>query len=125
MHSHIISIGDLSLLVSNDWEAQFTSRDLINIFDPSTMALDRVCRETNQLDTTLGELWLELSEGAQLGGADGRVVFWVGEENDPVVADELVKVNWTRGGFGLEVWGDGAETETVMKQLVSLVLNLL
>lgn len=76
------------------------------------MALNRVRRETNQLDTTLGELWLELSEGAQLGGADWSIVFWVGEEDNPVVADELVEVDWAVGGFGLEVWGDGAETET-------------
>lgn len=79
------------------------------------MGLDCVCGQTNQLDTTLGELGLELGEGAELGGADGRVVFGVGEEDDPVVADELVEVDGTLGGFGLEVGGDGAQAETVVR----------
>lgn len=111
-NSHVISISNLSLLVTNDWEAQLATGDLIDILDPATVALDGVCAQTDQLDAALGELWLELGKGTQLGGADWRVVLWVGEEDDPVVADELVEVNWAGGGLGLEVWGDGAQTET-------------
>jgi len=37
----------------------------------------------------------------------------VGEQDDPVVADELVEVNGTSGGDGLEVGGNTAEAETV------------
>jgi len=36
----------------------------------------------------------------------------VREQNDPVVANELVKVNRTLGGVGLEVWCDGSQAET-------------
>lgn len=75
------------------------------------MAVDGVGRETDELDATLGELGLELGKGAELGGADGRVVLGVGEEDDPVVADELVEVNGALCGLGLEVGGSGAETE--------------
>lgn len=75
------------------------------------MALDRVGGEANELRTALGELGLELGKGAQLGGAHGGVVLGVGEENDPVVANELVEVNGALGGLGLEVGGDAAQTE--------------
>lgn len=33
------------------------------------------------------------------------------EKNHPAIADELVKVNGTDGGVGLEVGSDGTETE--------------
>lgn len=75
------------------------------------MALDSVCAQADELDTPLGELGLELGEGAELGGADGSVVLGVGEEDDPAITNELVEVNGTTGGLSLEVGGNAAETE--------------
>ncbi len=109
---HVIGVCDLALLVTNDWEAQLAARDLIDILDPSSVGLDGVGGETDQLDATLGELGLELCEGTKLGGADGSVVLGVGEENNPLVANELVKVDRALGGLGLEVGGNGAQAET-------------
>ena len=40
---HVIEQSDLSLLISNDGETQVTSADLIDVLDPSTMALNSVC----------------------------------------------------------------------------------
>jgi len=114
---HIISISHLTVLITNNRKRQLRARNLIDILDPSSMRLDRVGRETNQLDATLSELRLELREGPELGGAHGCVVFGVGEENDPFVADELVEIDGAGGGLCLEVWGDGSETETVVKLL--------
>ena len=34
------------------------------------------------------------------------------EEDNPVIADEVVKVDGPGRGVGLEVWGDGAKSET-------------
>lgn len=39
--------------------------------------------------------------------------YGMGEEDDPVVTDELVEVDLSVGGLSIEVGGDGAETETV------------
>jgi hypothetical protein len=108
---HVVRIGDLPLLVPNDWEAQLAARDLVNVLDPSGMAVNGVGRQANELDATLGELRLELREGAEFGGADGRVVLRVGEEYDPFVADELVEVDGAIGGLSLEVGGSAAEAE--------------
>ena len=112
-YSHVIEICNGSLLITNDWEAQLAARNLINVLDPSSVGLDRVGRKTDQLDATLGELGLQLCEGAQLGGADGCVVFWVGEQDNPLVANKLVEVDWALGGFGLEVGCKGSQAEAI------------
>lgn len=110
-HSHVVSKSDLTLLVANDWEAKVAARDLVDVLDPAAMALDGVGAEADKLDATLGELWLELRKGTKLGCADGSVVLWVGEQNNPVVADELVEVDGAGGGLGVEVGGNAAEAE--------------
>lgn len=45
------------------------------------------------------------------------------EEDDPVVADELVEVNGAVGGLGLEVGGNAAEAETRRVKRAALVFN--
>lgn len=110
-YSHIIGVCDLSLLVTDDWEAQLAAGNLIDILDPSSVRLDGVGRKTDQLNPTLGELRLELCECTELGGADGSVIFRVGEQNNPLVANELVEVDGTLSGLGLEVGGNGTQTE--------------
>lgn len=39
----------------------------------------------------------------------------MGEEDDPVVADEFVEVDWAVGRFGFEIGGSGAKAETFMR----------
>lgn len=75
------------------------------------MRVNGVGGQANQLYTALGEFRLELGKGAQLGGADGGVVLWVREEDCPLVADPLVKVNGAVCSLGLEVGGNASETE--------------
>ena len=108
---HIVGIRNLAVLVANYGESQLAAGDLIDVLDPSAVRLDGVGRQADQLDAALGELRLELGEGAELGGADGRVVLGMGEEDDPFVADELVEVDGAGGGFGLEVGGNGSQAE--------------
>ena len=77
------------------------------------MGVDGVGGQADELDAAFGELGLEFGEGAQLGRADGRVVFRVGEEDDPGGVDELVEVDGAGGGVRLEIGGDGAKAEAV------------
>ena len=49
---HVIQQGDLSLLVSNDGEPQVTSADLVNVLDPTAMALNSVRGQADQLHAT-------------------------------------------------------------------------
>jgi hypothetical protein len=110
-HLHVVGKSDLPLLVTNDGEAKLGAGDLIDVLDPAAVALNSVCAQADELGVPLGELRLELSESAELGGADGGVILGVGEENDPVVANELMEVNGTTGGLSLEVRRGGAEAE--------------
>ena len=69
-HIHVVLERDLALLVADDWEAQLAPRDLIDVFDPATVALDRVCAQSNELDISFGEFRLELGECTEFGCAD-------------------------------------------------------
>ena len=109
---HIVLVRNLSGLIANDWELQVGIVDLVDILDPLIVLVNGVGGEANQLDVALCELWLELCESTELGGADGGEVVWMGEENDPGVADELVEVDLAGGGLGLEIWGDAAQAES-------------
>lgn len=110
-HSHVVEESNLSLLVPNNGERHLATRHLIDVLDPALVRLDGVGGQANQLDATLLKLGLELGKGTQLGGAHGRVVLGVGEEHNPLVADELVEVDGALGRLGLEVGGDVAQTE--------------
>lgn len=109
--SHVVGVGNLAFLVADDGEGEVAAGDLVDVGDPATVALNGVGREANQLDATLGELGLELGESTELGGADGSVVLGVGEQNDPLVTNELVEVNGTLGGLSLEVGGNAAQAK--------------
>lgn len=110
---HVVLVGDLALGVGDDGELEVGASDLVDVLDPAVVGLDAVGAQTDELDTAGSELGLELGEGAQLGGADGGEVIGVGEEDGPLVADELVEVDGTVGGLGIEVRGNGAQTEAV------------
>jgi len=69
MVKHVVEVGDLARLVTNDGEAETAAGDLINIFDPAAMALDGVSGEADELDTALSKFGLEFGEGTE---------FWVG-----------------------------------------------
>lgn len=121
--NHVVGEGDLAFLVADDGEGDFGTGDFVNVLDPAVVGVDCVRGEADELDAALCELGLELGESAELGGADGRVVFWVGEEDYPLVADELVEVDGTLCGFGFEVGGCGAQTETVRGGRLVMVLR--
>ncbi len=106
VYSHVICKSNLALLVTDDWEVDLVPRDLLDILDPSSMRLDSVSRKTNQLGPTLGELRLKRSKSAELSCADRGIILRVGEEDNPVVADELVEVDRTLGGLGFEIGCD-------------------
>lgn len=111
---HVVEVGDLALRVGDDGELEAGASDLIDVLDPAVVGLDVVGTQTDELDTTLGELGLELGESTELGGTDGSEVIGVGEEDGPLVTNEVVEVDGTVGGLGVEVRGNGAQTEAIV-----------
>ena len=93
------------------------------------MAVNGVGRKPNQLHPTLGEFGLELGEGTKFSGADGRVIFGMGEQDDPFVANDcagcqyvfptrqsvlqltIMEVDGPIGGLCLEIRCHRAKTE--------------
>lgn len=110
-HLHVVRKRNLPLLVANDGELEVAARNLIDILDPSLVRVHGVCAQADELCAALAELRLELSERSELSCADGGVVLGVREEDDPVVANELVEVDGTLGGLGLEVGSSAAQTK--------------
>ena len=108
---HVVEICDLPLLVPDDWERQIAAGYVVDILDPPSMALDCVRRQSNELHAALGEFWLEFREGAQLGRANGCVVLWVREQHHPVIANELMEVDGSVGGLGIEVGSNASKAE--------------
>lgn len=108
---HVVGKGNLAVLVTDDREGQLAARDLVDVLDPATMALDRVGGETDELGATLGEFWLELCKGTELSCANRSVVLWMREQNHPLVANEVVEVDLAVGGLSIEVRGDAAQAE--------------
>ena len=115
MIQHIIQIRHLPLLIPDDGETESGAGDFVNVLDPAGVRVDGVGAQADQLDVALCEFGLEFREGAQLGGADGGVIFRVREENGPGIADEFVEVNGAIGGVGLEVGRGGAEAEALVE----------
>lgn len=109
----------MTFLITDDGESELGARNLIDVLDPSSVRLNGVGRQTDQLNATLGELRLKLCKSAELGGANRSVILGVGEENDPVVADELMEIDGPGGGISLEVWSDGSEAETAELKLLA------
>lgn len=110
--NHVVQEGDLALGVGDDGELEVGASHLINVLNPAVVGFDTVGTEANQLNTTCGELGLQLGEGTELGGTDGSKVIGVGEEDSPLVTDKVMEVNGTVGGIGIEVRGNGAQTKT-------------
>ena len=69
------------------------------------MAVHRVDRQADELAVALGELGLDLGHVAELGGAHGREVLGVREQDGPAVADPVVEVDRALRGLGGEVGG--------------------
>ena len=84
---HVVEVGNLPLLVTNDRESQVGTRNLVDVLNPSIVRSDGVGGKTDELDTTLGELRLELSESSKLGGANGSVILREGRISADVLGE--------------------------------------
>lgn len=91
--------------------------DFLDVGGPLLVAADRIGAQTEQLCAALVELGLKAGHLSQLGGADRGEVLGVGEEDEPVVADVLMKVDGPLGGVGLEVGGSVAQAQAIKDAL--------
>ena len=100
---HVVELGYLEFGVADDGEVDLGAGDVFDVLGPLRVVFDAVDGEAEGLYAAGGELSFERADGAELGGANGSEVLGVREEDDPVVADELVEVDGALRGFGGEV----------------------
>ena len=76
---------------------------LFNVFGPFLVIVDRVHTQANDLAIALIKLRLQPRHVAELGGAHGREVLGMGEQNGPTVADPFMKINLAFCGVRREI----------------------
>lgn len=67
------------------------------------MRFDRISRQADQLNASFCKFGLEFCKRAQLGGANGSIIFGMGEKDGPLVANPFMEIDGARRGLGLEV----------------------
>ncbi len=97
--------------VADERVVDLVAAHVFDVLLPLAVAVDGIDGETDDLCAALRELLLEASDGAELGGADGREVLGVGEENGPAVADPFVEVDGALRGFGGEIGSNIVDAE--------------
>jgi hypothetical protein len=108
---HVIELGDLQLGVADEWVVDLVSADIFDVLLPLAVAVDGVDGEADDLGVALRELLFEACHGAELGGADGREVLGVGEENGPAVPDPFMEVDCALRGLGGEIGSNIVDAE--------------
>ena len=88
--------------------------ELVDVGDPRMVMLDGVHGQRQHLRVSLGELFLELRDAAQLGGADGSEVLRMAEENAPAAAEVVVEMDGAQLRLCGEVRRGVAEAEDVL-----------
>lgn len=100
---HVIEFRDLELIVANQRIIDGMPCRRFDIVLPPSMVGNRIHGNSDDLRASFAKLALESSHCPKLCGADGREVFRVREEYRPAIADELVEVDSSLSGLGLEI----------------------
>ena len=97
----ILSVRRPDFLLMEHQEA-FVLR-LLDIAQPTGVAVDRVDAQADELRVALRELGLDFGHVPELRRAHRREILRMGKQNRPAVADPLVEVDGALGGLRLEI----------------------
>ncbi len=75
------------------------------------MAFGVVDRDADDLDAPCLPLGVQLRNGPELRGADGREILRVAEQDGPTVADPVMEPDRPLAGVGLEIGNDLIDTQ--------------
>src|SRR5579872_4592522 len=114
---HVVKLGNVEIGIADHWVVRRGTLRLADVLRPFGVAVDRVDRETYQLDTAFVELRLQFGQRAKFSGADRSEVFRVREQQRPAVADPVVEFDLAFGGLGLEIRGHRANLQSHSRPL--------
>ncbi|MCY1504967.1 hypothetical protein D9M68_391580 [compost metagenome] len=100
---HAVELRDGVVDVGDHREVRRMALRFLDVGGPAGMPVERIDGEADDLDAAPVEFRLDARHVAELGGADGRVVLGVREQDRPGVADPVVKPDGAIGRSDLEV----------------------
>jgi len=63
---HVVQVGDFAVLIGDDREGQMAACNFVDILNPSLVGIQSVGTQSNELNTSLGELRFKFGKGAEL-----------------------------------------------------------
>ncbi len=117
---HVVEFGDLVVRIGNHGEIERRALRFLDVLGPSFVGVGLVDAETDHFDTALFEVWLAAGHITQLGGANGREVLGMGEQNRPTITNPFVK---TDGAFCRVCCENRVLCRQVVKPFSSLLLS--
>src|SRR5262249_9639173 len=76
---------------------------LLDVGGPAGVAIEWIDRQSDNSNTALFKLRLDLGHVAKFSGAHRREVLRVGEQHGPGIADPVVEADITFGGLRLKI----------------------
>ena len=120
---HTVEIANCALGISNHGEVYRTALSFADILLPLYVRLDRIDRETDDLDIAFLEFRLDLGDVAELSGANRGEVLRVREEHTPAVSKPLVEVNRAQSGLGGEIGSNVSQSDVSLRCRLYHALN--
>jgi len=108
---HVVQRGHLAIGIGNNREGQVSTSDIVDILNPLLVAAKIVCRETDDFDVALLEVFRPAGYFAQLCGAHRSEIGGMREEDGPAVANPVVELDRPLSRLSGEVGGDRAKSE--------------
>jgi hypothetical protein len=120
---HAVQLRHLQVGVRNHRVVGRMALRLFDVLRPAAVTLHRVHAQPDDLHVALLELGLDARHVAEFGGADGREVLRVREEDAPRITEPLVKPDGPVGRHRLEIWRVAADGERSAHAAASLVVR--
>ena len=119
---HPVELRDVEVRVADQRVVGRVSLRLLDVARPLGVVVERVDGEPDDLHVPAVELGLDAGHVAELGGAYGREVARMREQDRPRVADPVVEADPALGGVRLEV---GRGVADLQSHVVSFVVRCL
>ena len=108
--NHAVKIGYRAVGVGDDWEVDRRVLGFVDVFHPAFVFVERIHAHGEDFGVAAAKLLLELRRFAEFGGANGRVVGRMREQDAPAFTDEIIKIYFAGGGLGFEIGGSVAKS---------------
>ena len=101
--NHVIHFRDFFVRVGNDGKIHRAILGFVNVTDPSLVRIHRVYAQSENLDVAFIKFTFQIGHPAQFCSTNRGVVFGMGKQNPPAIAQVFMKLNRSFSGFCREI----------------------